>query len=107
VRFVISKPYYRARYYDPAYGRFLSEDPARFGAGPNFYPYTSNKPVNQTDPSGLSGPEVHYQETYVAYLLAGYSPVQAMYGALAVVNVDNPVLSRQPFSTDSCTFPGT
>lgn len=44
--------YYRARYYDPAVGRFLSEDPA----GPNgasFYPYVLNNPQSLLDPSGL------------------------------------------------------
>lgn len=45
--------YYRARYYDPQIGRFISDDPLRFGAGYNFYTYTENSPVNATDPSGL------------------------------------------------------
>ncbi len=45
--------YYRARYYDPAIGRFISEDPMGFAAGDvNFYQYTSNNPVNANDPSG-------------------------------------------------------
>jgi len=47
--------YYRARYYDPAPGRFLSEDRIRFGAGENFYTYTNNSPVRYTDPMGLAG----------------------------------------------------
>jgi RHS repeat-associated protein len=45
--------FYRARYYDPAVGRFLSEDPTGFKAGVNFYPYVTNDPVNQTDPMGF------------------------------------------------------
>ncbi len=44
--------YYRARYYDPATARFLSEDPIGFDAGPNFYPYVLNDPLNWIDPSG-------------------------------------------------------
>ncbi len=45
--------YYRARYYDPVIGRFISEDPLGFGAGDvNFYQYTSNNPINANDPSG-------------------------------------------------------
>ncbi len=45
---------YRARYYDPALGRFLSEDPAGFNSGDvNSYRYVSNNPVNYRDPSGL------------------------------------------------------
>jgi RHS repeat-associated protein len=44
---------YRARYYDPASGRFLSEDPLRFRAWPDFYSYVSNSPVSFIDPTGL------------------------------------------------------
>lgn len=47
--------YYRARSYDPAKGRFLSEDPARFSSGSaNFYTYVRNNPVNSIDPFGLA-----------------------------------------------------
>jgi len=45
--------YYRARYYDPKIGRFLSEDPLGFEAGVNFYTYVQNNPINANDPSGL------------------------------------------------------
>jgi len=46
--------YYRARWYDPAAGRFLSEDPIGLAGGDsNFYRYVGNDPVNRTDPSGL------------------------------------------------------
>jgi RHS repeat-associated protein len=37
--------YYRARYYDPVVGRFLSEDPVRFRGGVNFYGYVVNNPI--------------------------------------------------------------
>jgi len=46
--------YYRARYYDPGVGRFLSEDPVGFGGGENFYRYVYNSPVGFADPMGLS-----------------------------------------------------
>jgi RHS repeat-associated protein len=45
--------YYRARYYDPAPGRFLSEDPIGFNGGQNFYAYVRNNPLWYADPSGL------------------------------------------------------
>jgi len=46
--------YYRARYYDPVVGRFISEDPIGFEAGDtNLYRYVGNSPVNATDPEGL------------------------------------------------------
>ena len=46
--------YYRARFYDPAVGRFTSEDPIAFGGGMNFYRYVRNAPPEFTDPSGLA-----------------------------------------------------
>jgi RHS repeat-associated protein len=46
---------YRARYYSPAFGRFISEDPIGFaGSGPNFYAYAGNSPMNLVDPLGLT-----------------------------------------------------
>jgi len=45
--------FYRARYYDPAIGRFLAEDPVGFEAGPNLYSYVGNNPLVFTDPDGL------------------------------------------------------
>lgn len=44
--------YYRARYYDPTSGRFVSEDPIRFRGGANFYAYVHNRPTILWDPSG-------------------------------------------------------
>jgi RHS repeat-associated protein len=44
--------YYRARYYDQGAGRFLSEDPAAFAAGLNFYRYVFNNPTELRDPYG-------------------------------------------------------
>lgn len=46
--------YYRARYYDPKLGRFLSEDPLGHVEGPNLYGYVHNNPVNEVDPEGLA-----------------------------------------------------
>ncbi len=44
--------YYRARYYNPELGRFLSQDPAGMVDGPNMYVYVKNNPVNEVDPKG-------------------------------------------------------
>ena len=50
--------YYRARYYDPTIGRFISEDPipllSRGYREINAYGYAVNNPVNFTDFSGLA-----------------------------------------------------
>jgi RHS repeat-associated protein len=46
--------YYRARYYDPGVGRFISEDPIGFGGqDPNLYRYVGNYSTGLTDPYGL------------------------------------------------------
>jgi RHS repeat-associated protein len=45
--------YYRARYYDPAVGRFVSEDPLGFAAGDtNLVRYVGNKTLIARDPMG-------------------------------------------------------
>jgi len=47
--------YYRARWYDPAIGRFMSEDPIGFAGGDaNLFRYVLNGPINGVDPSGLA-----------------------------------------------------
>ena len=56
--------YYRARWYDPKVGRFISEDPIGFGGGINQFRYVGNNPQNLTDPSGLYNEDVHYYLTY-------------------------------------------
>jgi RHS repeat-associated protein len=43
--------YYRARYYAPGIGRFLSEDPARSDS--HLYAYVQSNPVTLVDPLGL------------------------------------------------------
>ena len=45
--------YMRARYYDPAVGRFISEDPIGFdGEDANLYAYVGNNPVMLIDQNG-------------------------------------------------------
>jgi len=46
--------YYRARYYNPALQRFISEDPIRFLSQElNFFGYVGNNPLLYIDPFGL------------------------------------------------------
>ena len=48
--------YYRARHYNPTWGRFVSEDPIGIAGGTNLYLYAEQNPVNLTDPSGEANP---------------------------------------------------
>jgi RHS repeat-associated protein len=46
--------YFRARYYSPVYGRFISEDPLDFESGDvNLYAYAGDSPTNWNDPLGM------------------------------------------------------
>jgi RHS repeat-associated protein len=46
--------FYRARYYNPSIGRFISEDPIQLKGGINFYSYAVGSPMMYRDPSGKS-----------------------------------------------------
>jgi RHS repeat-associated protein len=49
--------YYRARYYRPSEGRFLSEDAIRLAPDASLYAYVGGDPVSRIDPTGrLQGP---------------------------------------------------
>ena len=65
--------YYRARYYNPASGRFLSEDPIRFKGGIDFYGYVHNSSPNSTDPTGMWSTAAHHQIIWNALHLCGVS----------------------------------
>jgi RHS repeat-associated protein len=71
----IDLQYNRARWYDPATGRFISQDPIGFEAGDaNLYRYVGNGVMTKTDPSGMfrSGP--HEDITNQALAALGIDP---------------------------------
>jgi RHS repeat-associated protein len=45
--------FYRARYYNPMFGRFVSQDPIGMAGGVNVYAFVGNAPTNFLDPLGL------------------------------------------------------
>jgi RHS repeat-associated protein len=45
--------YYRARYYAPILGGFISQDPIGLGGGLNHYAYVGGSPATYIDPEGL------------------------------------------------------
>ena len=55
------------RYYNPYFGRFLTQDPA--GEGTNWYAYCDNDPTTQSDPTGLfsQGGDSPYSDDFQGY----------------------------------------
>ncbi len=108
--------YYRARYYDPNSGRFISEDPKRFQADVNFYPYVSNSPTGHLDPFGWSkcksgacadcpgGKWVSGALTFEAYASAGVASAGGLVFAGVFMCTSNPSFNL-PFYT-VCGFGG-
>ncbi len=47
--------YFGRRYYEPAFGRWLTPDPLGLDAGPNLYAFVSNAPLTHFDDYGLFG----------------------------------------------------
>ncbi|MDQ7247295.1 RHS repeat-associated core domain-containing protein [Dongia sedimenti] len=45
--------YYRARYYNPSWGRFINEDPIGLAGGVSLYAYAGGSPIGLSDPLGL------------------------------------------------------
>jgi RHS repeat-associated protein len=81
--------YYRARFYDPQLGRFISEDPIALEGGLNPYAYVLNNPLNLTDALGLQSTKAQCAELLssiiaradrLGYKLAKYDAVKDFYG---------------------------
>jgi len=58
--------FYRARYYIPSLGRFISQDPAGWIGGINRFAYALNSPLNFLDPFGLAPLTYDQMKEFVA-----------------------------------------
>ena len=89
--------YYRARYYDPTIGRFLSEDPIGFRGGINKYAYVGNRPLNFVDPFGkCGGPNPYITALANALGLIGLATGQPELGYVSVaISIANDPKSPQ------------
>ena len=70
--------YSRARWYDPAVGRWIGEDPLGFAAGDaNLVRYVGNNSTNYLDPSGMAWGDVirgglEIREAFISGIAQGY-----------------------------------
>ena len=72
----------RARYYNPANARFISQDPTGFeGSGANLYQYTLGDPLDFTDPTGRCSLEVWTSSFWTEGNCASENPVKAIQAA--------------------------
>ena len=91
--------YYRARYYDPNIGRFLSEDPIGLQGGMNVYGYVAGRPLNWVDPSGT---EMSPAECYRRWKSI-MDRVELLKNKLSKYNPIADALGNQPYSAGGKT----
>jgi RHS repeat-associated protein len=72
--------YYRARFYHPALGRFVSEDPLRYQGGDvNLYGYVRNQVLTSVDSLGLQ-----FYEPPLDSTASAFHPIEVMLDALRI-----------------------
>jgi RHS repeat-associated protein len=117
--------FYRARYYDPTIGRFLSEDPLRFKAGANlledpfhykpgtdFYNYAFNSPLQWRDPDGKKvdwgtlGNIVSWLKCIIYGAVAGptIQPTSQSIGDMSTDAILNTAIARQNAGQNASTL---
>jgi RHS repeat-associated protein len=90
--------YYRARWYNPRVGRFISEDPIGLNGGVNQFSYVGNNPQNAVDPSGLFNEDVHY---YLTYFIATRFPCLSSDEARLIADADQSTDENHQTSPDA------
>ena len=74
---------FRARWYDPVTGRWLSKDPIGLSGGLNLYAFCGNDPVNSLDPFGLSA----WGDVYDKVLKDEYGDVLSISDDIGLVGI--------------------
>ncbi|MEN6374978.1 MAG: RHS repeat-associated core domain-containing protein, partial [Smithella sp.] len=81
--------FYRARYYDPKAGRFITKDPISFAGGDvNLYNYVKNNPLNWIDPWGFHS--ITYQNGKLTYYNDAGNPLSTYPGTSGESGVTDP-----------------
>jgi RHS repeat-associated protein len=75
--------YYRARYYNPNWGRFISEDPIGLAGGVDLYAYARGNPASFADPLGLDTYNVGFSGTLNIPLIGPVGPAGGFFGGVA------------------------
>jgi RHS repeat-associated protein len=91
---------FRARWYDPVTGRWLSNDPIGISGGLNQYAFCGNNPVNRIDPFGLDwfgGGD----DGWSLGRDSKYSPIRPGEGLGAVLETYVPAMERMSIMHDS------
>ena len=86
----------RARWYEPATGRFVNEDPSGFkGGDANLFRYVGNDPLNQVDPSGLGA--VWTSGAKASVPAAGWAALGQ--GAMLATSGSRPLVTPQAYAS--------
>jgi len=95
--------YFRARWYDPDLGRFLTPDPIGFAGGQtNLYAYVGNNPVGRVDPEGY---EMSWEES-MGLTNAVTGLVAGIFTGIGIVAIGASTLAGAPLLVSGITVAG-
>jgi RHS repeat-associated protein len=97
--------YFRARWYDPVTGRWLSPDPIGINGGLNQFVFCSNNSINNIDPQGLWQATIGGGDIFGAIITFGYNSGQWNFGGFVGLGV-GAFISIDAFP-DECKPKGT
>jgi len=92
--------YYKARIYTPRLGRFMQADPIGYQGGVNLYAYSSNDPLNRSDPTGQAD-----IEWFTQYDPASFRATQELFNLPNIYTVFSHGSSRGTFGIRTGSAP--